>query len=262
MSQHVHAFIQSAAQTFEFRGPVYEFSYWDNSGPEPVSPQGGSAREKDRQPPKAPVTFPLLADEDEEAGRLEDLGRLPFPDRSARTVICTGALEHAARPRQAVTEMIRILRPGGILLVCSELAPKTSECPDHGWHPTPEALQRLFGKLAATLIGWQGAQQSPHTVFGIGCKAPVPGEFIHGANRFLDRFQGQIDEAAARIGWRRKLWRFLSGCVRSQDERRKQRDYHKANFILHLPVDRRLKSQLLGSCLPQQETGTRLDLSQ
>lgn len=48
-----------------------------------------------------------------------DAARLPLPDNSFEVATCQTVLMHLARPLDALREMIRILRPGG-LLVCVE----------------------------------------------------------------------------------------------------------------------------------------------
>jgi SAM-dependent methyltransferase len=48
-----------------------------------------------------------------------DATKLPLPDNSFDVVTCQTVLMHLARPREALREMLRILRPGG-LLVCVE----------------------------------------------------------------------------------------------------------------------------------------------
>ena len=53
-----------------------------------------------------------------------DAGRLPWPDASFDLVISLEALEFFPRPRRALAEMSRVLRPGGALIV--------SKYPD-GW---------------------------------------------------------------------------------------------------------------------------------
>ena len=53
------------------------------------------------------------------------------------------------------------------------------------WRLTPACLQRLLNPFAATLIGSQGSECWPHTVFGIGVKAPMPPDWIESAHRFM-----------------------------------------------------------------------------
>ena len=48
---------------------------------------------------------------------LADAGNLPFKDSSFSSVLCTELLEHILRPGKVVSEIHRILRPGGILIV-------------------------------------------------------------------------------------------------------------------------------------------------
>ncbi|MBN1211931.1 MAG: methyltransferase domain-containing protein, partial [candidate division Zixibacteria bacterium] len=51
--------------------------------------------------------------------RVGDAGRLPLPDNSSDIVMCQTLLMHLERPQQALAEMVRVTRPGG-LLVCLE----------------------------------------------------------------------------------------------------------------------------------------------
>lgn len=48
-----------------------------------------------------------------------DATKLPFPDNAYDVVTCQTVLMHLARPSEALREMLRVLRPGG-LLVCVE----------------------------------------------------------------------------------------------------------------------------------------------
>ena len=42
---------------------------------------------------------------------------IPFPDNTFDVVVCTEVIEHTPNPRQAVTELCRVLKPGGILIL-------------------------------------------------------------------------------------------------------------------------------------------------
>jgi ubiquinone/menaquinone biosynthesis C-methylase UbiE len=57
--------------------------------------------------------------------RQADAHALPFPDASFDTVVCTFALRAIPDERRAVGEMIRVLRPGGLLLLADHIAAAT-----------------------------------------------------------------------------------------------------------------------------------------
>lgn len=51
-----------------------------------------------------------------DARQIEDATALPLPDGSADLAICIEVLEHLVRPDHAVTEIMRVLAPGGVLV--------------------------------------------------------------------------------------------------------------------------------------------------
>jgi hypothetical protein len=156
--------------------------------------------------------------------------------------------------------MIRILAPGGVLLVSVPMDFRIHDYPSDYWRMTPACLARLLAPLGATLIGSQGVENYPHTVLGIGCKTPVPGRFARGANRCLESYQSWLDEEAAQRPWRQRLKHWTFGRLRSKGERRRWAHYHTARFAVHLPIrswtsvaqESELDTPLL--------TGSRLDL--
>jgi len=274
MPEPVRTFLQSVSESFRLEGPMYEFGY----GPTTRWHLAPTARRDVAEHGGPGGDEPKPA----EIQRLEDLVDLPFADGSARTVIAAGALEHVFEPGRAVEEMVRILAPGGILVVCcSRCSGRSPDAWERYWHPTPQAVERLMGGLAATLVGWQGGDDSAHTLFGVASKSPVADTFLAGVNRFLDRFQQRLRHDAAQTRWWRRLKRRLAGWARhdaSPAARQRRvapaggdraagwrrtsssaRRFYAAQFVLHLPPSQHLKHRLLASCLPPQNTGSRLD---
>ena len=52
-----------------------------------------------------------------DAQKIADIGELPFQTGTFGAVICTEVLEHLLEPAAAVKEALRVLQPGGLLLV-------------------------------------------------------------------------------------------------------------------------------------------------
>ncbi|MEE4205378.1 MAG: class I SAM-dependent methyltransferase, partial [Erythrobacter sp.] len=50
--------------------------------------------------------------------RQADVRAIPYPDRSFDVVMAAHVLEHLPEPAVALREMTRVLKPGGVLLVC------------------------------------------------------------------------------------------------------------------------------------------------
>lgn len=68
---------------------------------------------------------------------------LPFEDARFDCVVCTEVLEHCARPRQAMNEMARVLKPGGVVLLTTPLMQALHEMPYDFYRYTPSALRDL-----------------------------------------------------------------------------------------------------------------------
>jgi SAM-dependent methyltransferase len=249
MHASVSAFIQSAVEALELRGPVYEFAH--------VAVPSGDGKAC------VPQHFIDVGHLDgsvrggAEIDRMEELGCLPYADGAAGTVACINVLEQAYEPQRAAEELLRILAPGGILLLCTSSAPEAADWSDPYWRLTPRSVQRMFAPLEVLLTGWQGPDWSPHTVFGVGCSTPVPDTFVKGIQRMLDRFQTFIDGAAGRCRRAARLKRLLFGWTRSKGEWQRGRDCHEAKFVLHMPIDSQFQHQLLQGCLPAGTDGMR-----
>lgn len=91
----------------------------------------------------------------------QNIEMMTFENQSFDAVICLEVLEHVANPFQAVSEIKRVLRKGGKLLLTvpflSQYHGKTSLSHDHDnypdyWRFTHEGLHKLFHDLAKVEI--------------------------------------------------------------------------------------------------------------
>ena len=245
------------AESFDLKGPVYEFDFYGGGCNSSVS-EGTSLAANIRDAgtiAAANISGPSRTD------RLDDLTNLPYADASAQTVLCRGALEHVFEPRRAMVELERILKPGGTFFV-SVPGSRSRLGASHFWHFTPHALQRLLQPFAATLVGWQGPEEQPHTVFAVACKGPVDAAFLRGINLFPEHCRRRLSRSAARIDWIRKFKRAMVAWAFSPAERRRFADHYRVQFAIHMPVEGLSKRELLASCLGEIKSGTRLDLEQ
>lgn len=229
MRDNVRAFVRIAAESFAARGPVYEFGSFLVAG------QGSRG---DLRSCFAGQEF-IGCDMREGPGvdRIEDLAALNLPDNTARTIICVDTLEHVFEARRAADEMIRVLAPGGLIFISAPMDFRIHDYPSDYWRLTPSCLERLLAPLDATLVGWQGVDSHPHTVFAIGAKHPLPAGFAIGAQCFMTAYQDWLREVEERISVRRQLKRKLIGWLRSKGERRRESSEHHARFVLHLRVE-------------------------
>jgi SAM-dependent methyltransferase len=78
----------------------------------------------------------------------QDATQLPFSDHAFDAVTCLEALEFVRDSRATLTEMVRVLRPGGILLISNRTGPGVRWMP--GRTMSREALTGLLETLSLT----------------------------------------------------------------------------------------------------------------
>ncbi len=232
MRENVIALVEAAAETFALEPPIYEF------GSYLVEDQSGLG---DLRPLFSGKEFVGC---DFRAGpgvdRIEDLARLSLGDASARTILCLETLEHVFEVKRGVEEMLRILAPGGTILISAPFEFRIHAYPGDYWRITPSCLDRLLEPLDAAITGSQGLESSPHTVFALGFRAPLPARFREAARAFEEGFETRLRECALRTPWQKRLKAGLLGWMRSKGERRRQSDHFRARFqvrIAEVPLD-------------------------
>lgn len=108
--------------------------------------------------------------------RLLDLHHLDLPDGSVGTALLMDTLEHVEFPRQALSEVHRVLKPDGILVLSSVMAFPIHDHPHDYWRYTPEGFNSLLKPFSSALVSHAGDETFPHTVVGIGAKRALTPE--------------------------------------------------------------------------------------
>src|SRR5512145_2648422 len=109
MRPNVRAFAEAAVAAYGPQGPVYEFGAYQVAGQEAINNLRGLFPQTEYV--GCDLRFGPGVD------RIEDLAGLSLADATAGTILCLDTLEHVFEVRRAVSEMIRVLRPGGLLIV-------------------------------------------------------------------------------------------------------------------------------------------------
>lgn len=166
MRQAIKEFVALAAETLPIMEPIYEFGALQVPGQEGFS----------NLRPMFPGREYVGADMRDGPGvdRVLDLHQLDLAPESVGTVLCLDTLEHVEFPRRALTEMHRVVRPGGLVVISSVMNFPIHDFPFDYWRFTPEAFRSILGPFAGSFVGYAGEESFPHTVVGIGFKGAAP----------------------------------------------------------------------------------------
>lgn len=124
---------------------------------------------------------------------IQDLHALDLPEASVGAVICVDTLEHVEYPRQAISEIHRILRPGGVLMLTSVMNFPIHAYPDDYWRFTPAGLQSLLSMFEFSCVNACGRADFPTTVVGVAVK---------GQCQAADDVREMLSHWQARENWR------------------------------------------------------------
>ncbi len=85
-----------------------------------------------------------------------DAMALPFSDRAFDLVTCLEALEFMPRPQHVLTELIRVIRPGGMLLVSHRRGWQSRLMPGKSWSERQfRDILSTLGLVQVQLVAWQ-----------------------------------------------------------------------------------------------------------
>jgi SAM-dependent methyltransferase len=228
MRDHNKAFCSLVAETLDCPGPVFEFGSYQVDG------QDGYANLRALFATKSYVGCDMRPGPG--VDRVEDVTAISLPDESAGTVLCIETFEHVFQVSKAFDEVFRILRPGGIFVITSPLNFRIHGYPDDYWRMTPSCLRRHLAPYAARLSGYQGYHAFPHTVMGVGLKAPVSADAASGLEKLVEAYRTWLRRTEATLPISEKLRRRAAMIYRSKGERRQIAGYYAANFTID--VDR------------------------
>lgn len=89
-----------------------------------------------------------------------DAHALPFGDNTLDAIVCTEVFEHLIDPPLAACELIRVLKPGGRLVLTTRFCFPLHDRPGDHWRFTPYTLARLFAPLDPVVIPQHTAYQT------------------------------------------------------------------------------------------------------
>lgn len=75
-----------------------------------------------------------------------DIHRMPFADNSFDAVLCNHVLEHVADDRQALREILRVLKPGGWAILQSPVDRSRNETLEDPSVTDPRTREKVFGQ--------------------------------------------------------------------------------------------------------------------
>jgi len=85
-----------------------------------------------------------------------DGSHIPFPDGSFDHILCTEVLEHAEHPQMLISEMRRVLRPGGSLIATVPFSARVHHAPHDHHRFTPFRLAAMTAAFASVRIAPRG----------------------------------------------------------------------------------------------------------
>jgi SAM-dependent methyltransferase len=99
-----------------------------------------------------------------------DLHKIDLPNNSVGTALILDTLEHVENPHQAMSEVYRVLKPGGMVVISSVMKFPIHDYPADYWRFTPEAFKTLLKKFSTRTVFFTGEEIFPLGVHGIGFK--------------------------------------------------------------------------------------------
>ena len=102
--------------------------------------------------------------------RIEDVHCLRIKSNCIGTVLIFDTLEHVENVHQAMSEIHRVLKPGGMVILSSVMKFPIHDYPSDYWRFTPKAFELLLKGFSVYEVEFDGDPQFPEGIYGFGIK--------------------------------------------------------------------------------------------
>jgi SAM-dependent methyltransferase len=106
--------------------------------------------------------------------RVANVESLPHADQSIGTVLALSTFEHVERFWRGFDEVRRVLRPDGVLLVCTPFYFHIHNFPGDYWRLTPQAMRLMLEPYAQKIVGSVGPPMKPAHVWAVAFREAWP----------------------------------------------------------------------------------------
>ena len=162
MRESIRDFVKGVSESVPILEPIYEFGSFQVEGQEAI------ADLRPLFPGKKYIGCDMRSGKGVDL--LLNLHDIDLPDSTAGTVLALDTLEHVEFCRRAMSEVHRILKPGGIAIISSVMYFPIHDYPSDYWRFTPEGFRSLLNQFSYSMVDFLGKEDSPHTVVGMGIK--------------------------------------------------------------------------------------------
>jgi predicted O-methyltransferase YrrM len=183
MRESVKDYVRACAETLPISEPIYQFGSFQVPG------QEGFADLRPLFPGKKYVSADMRKGLGVDV--VLNLHQIDLPSESVGTVFILDTLEHVESPSKAMSEVHRVLKPDGILIMSSVMNFPIHDYPLDYWRFTPEGFRSLLKLFATSLVHYAGESNFPHTIVGIGLKGSIPEEAMDQIKGRLRHWKGR-----------------------------------------------------------------------
>jgi len=192
MRKPIWNYVKLAIDTLPLKEPVYEFGAYQVE----EAPENSDLR-------------PLLEGKDyvgcdmrsgPGVDKVLNLHDIDLPDNSVGTVFMMDTLEHVEYPHQAMEEVHRVLKPGGLVVMSSVLDFFIHATPNDFWRFTPDGFRSLLKAFSCSHVGYYGRDVFPHTLVGIGFKTDTdPESEAPNVENYLSQYKVWAENQTKRV---------------------------------------------------------------